>query len=78
MNSLFCTADVRVHEFFKTPYFKKGIHPLPGAQQALQKLSRFCNLSVVTYVLATNLIMSSELIQHEHQIIGHFEEIYFT
>lgn len=56
---LFWTADIRVHEFFKTSYFKKGIHPIPGAQQALQKLSRFCNLSVVTYVLATNLTMSS-------------------
>lgn len=44
------TADLRVHEFFKTPYFKTGIHPLPGAQKALHKLSRYCNLSVVTYV----------------------------
>lgn len=43
-------ADIRVHEFFKTSYFKKGIHPIPGARQTLQKLSRFCNLSVVTYV----------------------------
>ncbi|CAJ2650056.1 unnamed protein product [Trifolium pratense] len=42
-------ADIRVHEFFKTPYFKSGIHPLPGAQTAMQKLSRFFNLSVVTY-----------------------------
>lgn len=42
-------ADIRVHEFFKTPYFKSGIYPLPGAQTALQKLSRFFNLSVVTY-----------------------------
>ncbi|XP_028058047.1 uncharacterized protein LOC114261918 isoform X4 [Camellia sinensis] len=41
-------ADTRVHEFFKTSYFKTGIHPIPGARQALQKLSRFCNLSVVT------------------------------
>lgn len=45
----FSAADIRVHEFFKTPYFKSGIHPLPGAQMALQKLSRFFNLSVVTY-----------------------------
>lgn len=43
-------ADIRVHEFFKTSYFKTGIHPIPGARQTLQKLSRFCNLSVVTYV----------------------------
>ncbi|KAJ7980505.1 Haloacid dehalogenase-like hydrolase superfamily protein [Quillaja saponaria] len=41
-------ADIRGHEFFKTSYFKSGIHTIPGAQTALQKLSRFCNLSVVT------------------------------
>ncbi|GMH03561.1 hypothetical protein Nepgr_005400 [Nepenthes gracilis] len=41
-------ADIRVHEFFKTSYFENGIHPIPGSQRALQKLSQFCNLSVVT------------------------------
>jgi len=48
--ALACTlaADIRVHEFFKTPYFTSGIHPIPGARHALQKLSTFCNLSVVT------------------------------
>ncbi|KAL2936413.1 Glycerol-3-phosphate dehydrogenase [NAD(P)+] [Bienertia sinuspersici] len=45
-------ADIRVHEFFKTPYFKNGIYPIPGAQKTLNKLSNFCNLSVVTYVFA--------------------------
>ncbi|KAK9102374.1 hypothetical protein Sjap_019628 [Stephania japonica] len=40
-------ADIRVHEFFKTAYFKTGIHPIPGAHAALHKLSAFCNLSVV-------------------------------
>lgn len=43
-------ANIRVHEFFKTPYFKTGIWPIPGAQSTLLKLSRFCHLSVVTYV----------------------------
>lgn len=43
-------ADTRVHEFFKSPYFKKGIYPIPGALQALRKLSEFCSLSIVTYV----------------------------
>lgn len=52
------TADIRVHEFFKTSYFKAGIHPIPGARQALQKLSRFCNLSVVTYVFLAAYILS--------------------
>ncbi|XP_038977567.1 uncharacterized protein LOC120103732 isoform X2 [Phoenix dactylifera] len=41
-------ADIRVHEFFKTAYFKEGIHPIPGARHALHRLSAFCNLSVVT------------------------------
>jgi hypothetical protein len=41
-------ADLRVHEFFKTSYFKKGIHPLPGAHKTLHKLSKYCDMSVVT------------------------------
>ena len=41
-------ADIRVHEFFKTSYFKTRIHSILGTQQALCKLSRFCNLSIVT------------------------------
>ncbi|KAK2992582.1 hypothetical protein RJ640_009192 [Escallonia rubra] len=49
-------ADIRVHEFFKTSYFRSGIYPIPGARQALQKLSRFCNLSVVTSLGAKVLI----------------------
>ncbi|XVE53799.1 hypothetical protein DITRI_Ditri03aG0031200 [Diplodiscus trichospermus] len=49
-------ADIRVHEFFKTQYFKKGIHPIPGAQRALHKLSRFCNLSVATLLGSKILI----------------------
>ncbi|RVW28649.1 hypothetical protein CK203_081336 [Vitis vinifera] len=55
INLLVLTADIRVHEFFKTSYFKTGIHPIPGAQQALHKLSRFCNLSIVTYVCLTRV-----------------------
>lgn len=45
---LLCAADIRVHEFFKTSYFKKGIHPLPGAHKTLHKLSKYCDMSVVT------------------------------
>ena len=48
--SLLAAADHRVHEFFKTPYFKKGINPIPGAREALEKLSEVYNLSIVTYV----------------------------
>ncbi|KAJ0090387.1 hypothetical protein Patl1_13712 [Pistacia atlantica] len=53
--SIALAADIRVHEFFKTPYFKTGIHPIPGAQKALHNLSRFCNLSVVTTTLLNGL-----------------------
>ncbi|KAK6147531.1 hypothetical protein DH2020_018443 [Rehmannia glutinosa] len=49
-------ADIRVHEFFKTHYFKKGIYPIPGAREALQKLSEIYNLSIVTSLGAKVLI----------------------
>ncbi|XP_068322172.1 uncharacterized protein [Pyrus communis] len=28
-------ADIRVNQFFKTSYFKTGIHPLPGTSRSL-------------------------------------------
>ncbi|OIV95304.1 hypothetical protein TanjilG_07460 [Lupinus angustifolius] len=68
-------ADVRVHEFFKTPYFKSGIHPLPGAQLALQKLSRYCNLSVVTS--RQNVIKDHTIEWIEKNYPGLFNEIHF-
>ncbi|KAE9609955.1 hypothetical protein Lal_00006861 [Lupinus albus] len=68
-------ADFRVHEFFKTPYFKSGIHPLPGAQLALQKLSRFCNLSVVTS--RQNVIKDHTIEWIEKNYPGLFHEIHF-
>ncbi|KAJ6406642.1 hypothetical protein OIU84_010200 [Salix udensis] len=58
-------ADFRVHEFFKTPYFKTGIYPIPGAQKALHKLSRLCKLSVVTYVF-----LAYHVIRHRETNIG--------
>ncbi|KAH1216434.1 hypothetical protein GmHk_13G037336 [Glycine max] len=68
-------ADIRVHEFFKTPYFKSGIHPLPGAQMALQKLSRFCSLSVVTS--RQNAIKDRTIEWIEKNYPGLFREIHF-
>lgn len=68
-------ADIRVHEFFKTPYFKKGIHPIPGAQRALHKLSRFCNLSVVTS--RQNVIKDHTIEWLEKHYPGLFQEIHF-
>jgi hypothetical protein len=41
-------ANFLVHEFFTTHYFHDGIQPIPGARDALQNLSSFCSLSVVT------------------------------
>ncbi|XP_068463686.1 uncharacterized protein [Phaseolus vulgaris] len=68
-------ADIRVHEFFKTPYFKSGIHPLPGAHTALQKLSRFCSLSVVTS--RQNVIKDHTIGWIEKNFPGLFHEIHF-
>ncbi|KAK7265502.1 hypothetical protein RJT34_33122 [Clitoria ternatea] len=68
-------ADIRVHEFFKTSYFKSGIHPLPGSQTALQKLSRFCSLSVVTS--RQNVIKDHTVEWIEKNYPGLFHEIHF-
>lgn len=68
-------ADIRVHEFFKTSYFKNGIHPIPGAQKTLKKLARFCNLSVVTS--RQNVIKDHTIEWLEKHYQGMFEEIHF-
>ncbi|WOL13824.1 hypothetical protein Cni_G22604 [Canna indica] len=68
-------ADVRVHEFFKTPYFKMGIHPIPGAQHALYKLSNFCKLSVVTS--RQNVIKDHTIQWIEKHYPGLFQEFQF-
>ncbi|KAK1314004.1 hypothetical protein QJS10_CPA06g02573 [Acorus calamus] len=68
-------ADLRVHEFFKTSYFKNGIYPIPGAQQALHKLARFCDLSVVTS--RQNAIKDHTIEWIERHYPGLFQEIHF-
>ncbi|KAJ0981014.1 hypothetical protein J5N97_009269 [Dioscorea zingiberensis] len=68
-------ADIRVHEFFKTPYFQKGIHPIPGARLTLQKLSKFCDLSVVTS--RQNAIKDQTLEWIEKHYPGLFQEVHF-
>ncbi|KAL3535456.1 hypothetical protein ACH5RR_003917 [Cinchona calisaya] len=68
-------ADIRVHEFFKTSYFKLGIHPIPGARQALQKLSRCCDLSIVTS--RQNAIKDHTIEWIEKHYPGLFQEIHF-
>ncbi|KAL2503318.1 uncharacterized protein Fot_37166 [Forsythia ovata] len=68
-------ADIRVHEFFETSYFKKGIHPIPGALKALQNLSELCNLSVVTS--RQNAIKQDTIAWIEKHYPGVFQEIQF-
>ncbi|KAJ8543048.1 hypothetical protein K7X08_005571 [Anisodus acutangulus] len=68
-------ADIRVHEFFKTSYFKTGIRPIPGARQTLQKLSRFCNLSIVTS--RQNAIKDHTIEWIERHYPGLFQDMHF-
>ncbi|PIN13869.1 hypothetical protein CDL12_13501 [Handroanthus impetiginosus] len=68
-------ADIRVHEFFKTPYFKKGIYPIPGARETLQKLSEICDLSIVTS--RQNAIKEHTIEWIEKHYPGLFQEIHF-
>ncbi|KAG6517731.1 uncharacterized protein LOC122054725 [Zingiber officinale] len=68
-------ANIRVHEFFKTPYFKLGIHPIPGARSALTNLSSFCNLLVVTS--RQNVIRDHTVEWIEKYFPGLFREIHF-
>ncbi|KAG7540564.1 5'(3')-deoxyribonucleotidase [Arabidopsis thaliana x Arabidopsis arenosa] len=68
-------ADLRVHEFFKTSYFKKGIHPLPGAHKTLHKLSKYCDMSVVTS--RQNAIKEHTLEWIEIHFPGLFKQIHF-
>ncbi|KAG9443906.1 hypothetical protein H6P81_015246 [Aristolochia fimbriata] len=68
-------ADLRVHEFFKTSYFKTGIYPIPGAQRALVRLSRYCSLSVVTS--RQNVIKDHTIEWIERHYPGLFQEIHF-
>ncbi|CAN1136156.1 hypothetical protein LINPERPRIM_LOCUS20926 [Linum perenne] len=72
---LYYTADTRVHEFFKTAYFKNGIYPLPGAQRVLHKLSSHCKLSVVTS--RQNIIKDHTVDWLEKHYPGLFHEIHF-
>ncbi|PRQ49006.1 putative 5'(3')-deoxyribonucleotidase, HAD-like domain-containing protein [Rosa chinensis] len=68
-------ADTSVHEFFKTSYFKTGIQPLLGAQEALRKLSASCNMSVVT--LRQNILKQQTFQWLEEHYPGLFQGIHF-
>ncbi|XP_066376554.1 uncharacterized protein [Miscanthus floridulus] len=68
-------ANFLVHEFFATRYFQDGIHPIPGARDALQTLSSFCSLSVVTS--RQDVIKNHTLEWIEKYYPGLFEQIHF-
>ncbi|KAG0448954.1 hypothetical protein HPP92_002097 [Vanilla planifolia] len=68
-------AEIRVHQFFKTPYFTSGIDPIPGAHSVLCNLSSFCNLSVVTS--RQNVIKDHTCDWIEKYYPGLFKEIHF-
>jgi len=68
-------ANLLVHEFFTTHYFQDGIHPIPGARDALQNLSSFCSLSVVTS--RQDAIKNHTLEWIEKFYPGLFEQIHF-
>lgn len=68
-------ANFLVHEFFTTHYFQDGIQPIPGARDALQNLSSFCSLSVVTS--RQDAIKNHTLEWIEKYYPGLFEQIHF-
>ncbi|KAK8942211.1 hypothetical protein KSP40_PGU011047 [Platanthera guangdongensis] len=68
-------AQIRVHEFFKTPYFTSGIDPIPGAHTVLSNMTRFCSLSVVTS--RQNIIKDHTCDWIEKHYPGLFKEIRF-
>ncbi|XP_038699989.1 uncharacterized protein LOC119997198 isoform X2 [Tripterygium wilfordii] len=60
-------ADFRVHEFFKTSYFKKGIHPLPGHGRMQSRTIQLSGLRGITrdyfgrFTLETTLPLTESL-----------------
>uniref|UniRef100_A0ACD5YJZ9 Uncharacterized protein n=1 Tax=Avena sativa TaxID=4498 RepID=A0ACD5YJZ9_AVESA len=68
-------ANSLVHEFYGSHYFQNGIHPIPGALDALQNLSSFCTLSVVTS--RQNAIKDQTLEWIEKHYPAIFEQIHF-
>ncbi|CAN6172865.1 unnamed protein product [Urochloa humidicola] len=68
-------ANYLVHEFFTTHYFQDGIQPIPGARDALQNLSSFCSLSIVTS--RQDAIKSHTLEWIDKYYPGLFEQIHF-
>lgn len=68
-------ADMRVHSFFKSEHFDKGILPIPGAYQSLLQILSFCQLFVVTS--RQNIIKEATLAWIERHFSGIFREVHF-
>ncbi|PKA61177.1 hypothetical protein AXF42_Ash006073 [Apostasia shenzhenica] len=68
-------AEIRVHEFFKTTYFRSGIDPIPGAHTVLCNIAKLCNLSVVTS--RQNVIKDHTCEWIEKHYPGLFKSIHF-
>ncbi|GLJ09595.1 hypothetical protein SUGI_0112490 [Cryptomeria japonica] len=68
-------ASTRVHEFFKSGHFRKGIQPIPGAYQTLIQLAPLCHFSVVTS--RQNIIREHTIEWIERHYPGLFREIHF-
>ncbi|XP_058216345.1 uncharacterized protein LOC131327282 isoform X3 [Rhododendron vialii] len=55
-------ADSRVHEFFKTSYFKTGIHPIPGRGRMQLETSRSSGLRSITQGCSTRFTLETTLL----------------
>lgn len=64
-----------VHEFFDSPHFNEGIPVIPGAYDALIRLSRSCDLVVVTS--RQHVIQDVTLDWIDKHYPGVFSEVYF-
>lgn len=64
-----------VHEFFKSPHFKDGIPPVPGALEALQRLGQLSDLVVVTS--RQHVIQDVTLEWIDRHYAGLFQDVYF-
>lgn len=68
-------ANHRVHQFFESEHFNEGIPPIPGAFEALQRLSGYCHLSVVTS--RQHVIRAPTLEWIKRHFPGIFEDVHF-
>lgn len=64
-----------VHEFFKSPHFNEGIPVIPGAYDALVRLSNTCDLVVVTS--RQHVIQDATLDWIDKHYPSIFSEVYF-